>query len=113
VFARTEKWNRPRREGEHDIYSEARSIRERRPTIRAYPSEKHPKLMYMWQGPTREANGSGERALGWFRRPTGSVKPPLAPFVPIFGAKISCTQAKAVEVELAPRDPRNRLYTPR
>jgi hypothetical protein len=42
----------------------------------------------------------------------GSAELPLAPFEPIFDAKTSRVILRAVQVELAPRDPKNRLYTP-
>ena len=42
----------------------------------------------------------------------GSTEPPLAPFAPNFGARISRAITIVVEVELAPRDLGNRLYTP-
>ena len=65
------------------------------------------------KGPTSlPAKGCGQMGQVWFGQPTGTAEPGQRWLAPIFPAKILPRKASAVEVELAPRSPWNRLSTP-
>jgi hypothetical protein len=108
VFFRVWRWNGPKREDKHAIYVQLILSKRKGLQIRACPGQttQNPRICDKAQRP---AKGGGKQDLGWFGRLTGSAEPPLVPFAPIFGSKISHAQATVVEVELVPRDPWNRI----